>query len=181
METTNNKENVASEATNNKKLPLKKLLKIGAWILALAGIAWVVAYSVEQYNAQNAAEGILICNEGECFKTIHIHSDIEFDLCGESYTLPRETGPLDGLHTHKEKNYLHFHEKVDVDAETLENLYHESLSAQEVLDIFELEPSDYCESDNVRIYVTVNGEEPEEGLEYNWVDGDDIVIYFEEE
>ncbi len=43
---------------------------------------------------------------------MHIHSDIHLTICGQKFDFPRETGPLSGLHTHKEKNYLHFHDKI---------------------------------------------------------------------
>ncbi|USN55100.1 MAG: hypothetical protein H6765_00305 [Candidatus Peribacteria bacterium] len=67
---------------------------------------------------------------------------------------------MDGLHTHKEKNYLHFHDKVDVNPETKENLFEQSLSLHEILEIFEIDPHTYCDTDQIDIYPTVNGEVP---------------------
>lgn len=158
-------------------ITIKQILIRGAWIVGLAWVAWLVSYSIEQYNEQEAGEWIFICNDEQCFRTVHIHSDIAFDLCGKTVNLPREKWPLDGLHTHKEKNYLHFHDKVDVNPETKENLFEQSLSLHEILEIFEIDPHTYCDTDQIDIYPTVNGEVPASWMEYNWHDGDDIVIH----
>jgi len=92
------------------KLSGKKLIKYFLSVLLLAGLAYGIWYSVEQYNL--AKENITVCSDSGCIRTMHIHSDIDITLCGEKIVLPRETGPLNGLHTHKEKNYLHFHDKI---------------------------------------------------------------------
>ena len=161
----------------NKKQ--KAIFKPLIFILLLVGVAVLLYYSVLEYQGQSEATGITICNEGECIKTLHIHSDITFDLCGRSTTLPREDGELAGLHTHKEKNYLHFHERVKVDPDSKEQRFDKRLSLQEVLEMFELSPAEYCSGPGpFEVIFTVNGGLPDAGLDYNWQDGDDLHLIF---
>ena len=157
----------------------KNILRHLIFILLILGVAVLLYYSVQQYLEQSEATGITICNEGECIKTLHIHSDITFDLCGRSITLPREGGELAGLHTHKEKDLLHFHDKVSVDPDSKEQLFDKRLSLGEVLEMFELSPDEYCSGPGpFEVIFTVNGEVPDEGLDYNWQDGDDLHLIF---
>lgn len=114
---------------------------------------------------------------------MHVHSDIEFELCGstEFIQLPREEGELSGLHTHKETNYLHFHDSIPLDHTTREDMYDKRLTIQEVLDTFAetLEVSKYCDmSRDPQVSVLVNDLAPSEGLQYNWKDGDVIKIIY---
>ncbi len=159
-------------------------LKWAGWLVVLAGVARFFSYSIQQYNSEGASEGIVVCDETSCILTVHIHADIAFDLCGEHITLPRETGPLDGLHTHKEKNYLHFHDKVPMNFEKYkaskekEVLFDKRLTLQEILDVFALNPTTYCGSEEVTTTWQVNGAEPQEGVQYNWKDGDDITLTY---
>jgi len=148
-------------------------------ILLIFAIGYLVKMSIDEYKSQAEAMGIVVCSEEGCIKTMHIHSDIEFDLCGQSLTLPRETGPLSGLHTHKEKNYLHFHDEVQLNSDTKEQLFEKRLSIQEVMEIFQIDAGSYCGDSEVKIRVLVNELEPQEGLGYNWKDGDHIKLIFE--
>jgi len=144
---------------------------------------WLVSYSIEQYNLQDG-ENIFICDEEECFQTTHIHSDIRFDLCWASPVLPRETWPLDGLHTHKEKNYLHFHDRVEIDKDLFEQTWdkkwlpEKSLTVKEVIDVFSLEPEKFCDTDDVTITVLVDGQEVSEWLQHNWMDDEEIDLIY---
>jgi len=96
-----------------------------------------------------------------------------------SLGLPRETGPLNGLHTHKERNYLHFHDSVGLDFETKEQQYDSRLTIQEIIDVFEIDMETYCDmSQNPQVTTLVNGAAPADGLQYNWDDGDDIKITY---
>ena len=157
----------------------KSVLKPILFILVIVGLIVLISYSIQQYNSQTEAEGITICKESECIKTLHIHSDITFDLCGKTTTLERETGELVGLHSHKEKNYLHFHDKVQLDPDTLEQRLDERLSLREILKTLDLTPGDYCEGSGlVETIFKVNGEVPGEGLDYNWKDGDNLHLIF---
>jgi len=172
------------ETVQHTHTSAKTYVKRAVWLVVLAGIARFVSYSIEQYNKAGAAEGIVVCDETNCLLTLHIHADIEFDLCGQSPTLPREHGALDALHTHKEKNYLHFHDRVALDTakykETGEKVwqYEKSLSVQEVIDVFALNPMTYCQTDEVEITVLNNELPVAEGLQYNWRDGDNLKLIY---
>ncbi|MDH5596589.1 MAG: hypothetical protein OEY44_00670 [Candidatus Peregrinibacteria bacterium] len=162
-----------------KSRKIRISLKSVLIVLLIVAIGYLVKMSIDEYKSQAEAMGIVVCSEEGCIKTMHIHSDVEFDLCGQSLTLPRETGPLSGLHTHKEKNYLHFHDEVQLNSDTKEQLFEKRLSIQELLEIFQIEAGDYCGDSEVKTRVIVNDLEPEDGLEYNWKDGDNIKLIFE--
>jgi hypothetical protein len=162
-----------------KKHPETSLIKKIVTAIVLIAVGILAYYSIGEYNKQKAAEGIVICNTetNECLKTLHIHSDITIDVCGYEVKLPREIGALNGLHTHKEKNYLHFHDKLPLEQTSKEQLFDKRLSLQEVLDTFTINPAEHCTgSTPIVTDVTVNGTTPSDGLQYNWTDGDQISL-----
>lgn len=125
----------------------KQIIKLVIALILIAGLGYGVWYSLQEYEKAQAALGIIICDheKQECQKSMHIHSDIFFDFCGNSNSiLPRETGPLDGLHTHKESNYLHFHDSIDLDYESRVDLPDERLSMAEIIRVFDLENKHEC-------------------------------------
>ena len=161
------------------KIKFITLLKVVATLVVIALLVYLIMLSVAEYNRQAEVVGIVVCKDDECIKTMHIHSDITFDLCGnDTLVLPREVGPLSGLHTHKEPNYLHFHDQVTLDPETRDQLFDERLSINEVIRVFSLNAQEYCGTDNIEIAVLVNDQVPPEGLDYNWKDGDDIKLMY---
>lgn len=158
-----------------KKTKTNKI-KIVLYLVILAIVSYVIFFSIREYRKEAEAMGIVVCGENECIKTMHIHADINFDLCGKTVDLPRETGALNGLHTHKEKNYLHFHDKVKLNAETKVQELDERLAVQEVIDTFELNPEIYCGTSEVEVSVLVN--EQLSDLNYNWKDDDKIKLIY---
>jgi hypothetical protein len=161
----------------NYKSTIKKLKSI-IWIIALGALIGLGYFSLKQYRDGQAELGIIICNEGECIKTLHIHANIEFDLCGETHVLAREAGELSGLHTHKEKNRLHFHNQLKLDSNSKATLPDERLSIRQIMKGYELDTEMTCQGENPAITVLVNGQEPNEKLDYNWQDGDQIKLIF---
>jgi len=170
----------------NKKV--NKIIKIVVLFIVLIAIIYLGKISIDQYNQQIEAQGIVVCQDEDCIKTMHIHADIEFKLCGEEVVLPREVGPLTGLHTHKEKNYLHFHDEVDLDYETRDQSFDQRLSVQEVIEIFDIDSLEYCGTDEVEIRTQVKHSEDFKNydenwtaidLDYNWENGDLIQLIYE--
>ncbi len=166
----------------------KKIIKIVAGLLVLGVAVYFGKMAIDEYNRQIEAQGIVVCQDEDCIKTMHIHADIEFDLCGEKLALPREIGPLTGLHTHKERNYLHFHDEVDLDYQTREQEFDQRLSIQEVIEIFGVDPDEHCGTDDVSIRAQVKHSENFKDydeqwtpvdLDYNWQDGDLIQLIYE--
>lgn len=94
------------------KLSIKNILT-GLAVLILLGAA---LYSYQYYRGSDIEkEGIVICNrQGECEKSLHIHSALLATICGETQNLLKDTGELADLHTHKQSNVLHFHERLKV-------------------------------------------------------------------
>lgn len=156
-----------------------RLLKYTLWGVAFVAIILLITYSILQYYDEKVGQGVIVCNERECLKTLHMHADIDLELCGEPFKLPRETGPLTGVHTHKEKNYLHFEDKIQLDPETKAEQFDKRLTIQEVVDVFGLDPKKFClGTAPVQINVLVNGSENSEGLQYRWKDQDQIKLIY---
>jgi len=111
---------------------------------------------------------------------MHIHSDIHLTICGQKINFPRETGPLSGLHTHKEKNYLHFHDKVPLVSGEPKIMFDKRLTLAELFEVFKLDPAQICgrPTENLSLNILVNDLPVPEGLLYMWSDGDDIVIEY---
>ena len=123
-----------------KKEPIKIIINI--IILALIILMGYSYY----YFKTTASEttGIVVCEAGECFWAAHIHSLLYIDICGEQIDFGLEEGPLESTHTHKEKNKLHFHERLPVNPETKEVTDFTPLKIETVLNNFGIETSDGC-------------------------------------
>ena len=153
------------------------------WILggiAIVAVVALLAYSTIQYQSEGIEQtGIIVCNTEECLKAVHIHADIKLNMCGTFITLPREDGHLDSEHTHKEKNYLHFHERISLDPVTKEELPEPRLRVGRVMEDYSLEPKllQYCPP-NPKVEVLINGEIAPEGMQTQWKNGDDILLRF---
>jgi len=105
----------------------------------------LMGYSYYYFNTTaSETTGIVVCEAGECFWAAHIHSLLYIDICGEQIDIGLEEGLLEGTHTHKEKNKLHFHERLTVDPETREVTDFTPLEIETVLNDFGIETSDGC-------------------------------------
>lgn len=153
-------------------------------------------YSVKVYEETGAEqEGIVICNESKCEKSIHIHSDIYVSVCGEKIDFPKNKGSVIQQHTHAEENYLHLHIKFEVDRETeqpLDPTLHELGNFFENMEMpFNSSPAtlgeytvgDSCPNGKTLqqsdLKMTVNNVTNTQFEKYQWKDGDDIHITFE--
>lgn len=82
-----------------------------AAVLTIVGIAVVLGISFSVFSRVGAQTGIVVCGEdGRCFWQAHIHSFVIPTVCGEEQRFPTEIGLLSGVHTHEEKNTLHWHD-----------------------------------------------------------------------
>lgn len=79
-------------------------------------MAW---YSYSQYQESGIEQaGLIVCGkDGTCEKALHIHSALVVSICGEVKDLSKDTGELADIHTHKQSNVLHFHERLKVTPE----------------------------------------------------------------
>jgi cytochrome c biogenesis protein CcdA len=165
-------------------------------VIAIAGIAYSV-YVVQTSGA--AQRGVVVClSETECYWSAHIHSEIHINVCGDtSYRFPIEVGRLDGPHTHEEKNWIHYHERLRIDPLTKEILNTSPLTLGAFFremnvnfsetEILNVRNGDNCngQAGSVKMYVSRNWNRNELGKpsalfdDYVWRDGDVVTIIFD--
>ncbi len=169
-----------------KERDWKAYLGYAAAIIFLA----YVAYSVYYYlSTAEKVEEYDVCVDGRCIKTFHTHADISFDICGRNINLPLEKGDLAGPHTHKERNMLHFHERLPYDPNTGQLLETRPLTVGAFMNEMDIRFNDrciaeYCNGDlcpdgkpgTVRMFI--NEQPNTEFGQYVWKDGDEILITF---
>lgn len=158
---------------------------IAVVLVFLLGFIALLAYSAYLFqNAPQEEEGFFVCNDEktECRLSQHIHADISVSVCGDDFTFPRETGRTDEMHTHKERNYMHWHSPIKVDPVTRDVLPEDRnrVTVQAFLDQMQFKFPGACPNNqNPQMVFRVNEEIREEGTAYIWKDGDDIVIVYE--
>jgi len=164
------------------------------WRAALKGCGLgalfiIMAVTMNYFYQQGGERGFVICGPEGCDLAVHWHAGVEFDLCGAGFNMPLETGPLDEQHTHKERNYLHFHELLKTDKSGTEVLNPDELQVGEFFDFLNVPfnetcfngycTGDLCDGQPGVLRMVVNGESNDEFDEYSWRDGDVIEIIFE--
>lgn len=159
------------------------------YALAIIILAYI-GYSVYYYlSTAEKVEEYEVCGPGKCIKTFHVHADIKFDLCGNNINLQLEKGPLEGPHTHKERNMIHFHERLPYDLATGKLLEVAPLRLGAFMNAMDMRfnercIAEYCNGDlcpdgkagTVRMFV--NKQPNTEFDQYVWNDKDEILITF---
>ena len=148
-------------------------------IIALAGILIFSAYSYQ--SSEQEKEGFFTCSEigKACELSQHVHAQIKINVCGEEITFPKEKGGLNKAHTHKEKNQIHWHERMQVDPITREPLNRAPLKISSFLQQMNYKFPNRCSNNSSPILsITVNGSEASEKLDYAWKDGDAIIVEY---
>jgi len=162
-----------------------------AYGIGLGALLIFLGYSVSVFYESGGERGFVICGNDGCDLAIHWHTQLSMSVCGEGFHLPLEAGDLDRVHTHKERDYLHFHSLVKTDPTgnnilTPEQLYIGDMFKQ--LDIpfnstcFDGKCNgDICENTGEpgQLKMTVNDIPNTEFDEYSYKDGDEIHITFE--
>ena len=167
-----------------KSRNIKKILIFIFSIFVIILIS-LLSYSVYVYqNSEEEEQGFFICNEDKtiCELSQHIHAHIDMNICGQNYTFPRETGRTDEMHTHKEKNLMHWHAPVHVDPATQAVLPQDQnrVTVRAFLDQAKYAFPETCPNNQTPVLeVIVNNEIKPEGLDYVWIDGDNVVINYE--
>ena len=173
-----------------KKLKVKKQVLKSLFNVVFIGIIALIGFSYYYYDAvASETIGITICEAGECFWAAHIHSYLDLQVCGESKELGLEVGHLEAVHTHKERNKLHFHERLPVDPETMEVSDYSLLTLGSFFEnvgvtfssecFFDKCNGDLCNGVTGSVSMTVNGVDNSEFESYVWSDDDQIIIKFE--
>lgn len=175
-----------------RRMARRMMLSYAGYVIVFL-IAVYIMYSVWVYlRSVETTEEFLVCTGDECVKSFHIHSSVEPIICGELKWFGLEHGELGEQHTHKERNLIHFHERLRVALDTYEIIDYSPLQLRNFIGNMERESSDgvclfgVCEGDACegsdtpgRFRVIVNGQEREEKWDYIWKDGDTIKIIFE--
>lgn len=101
-----------------KKVKSFPFLNFVIYALVIGALGYI-GYSVWYYQTNyEGIEEFEVCAGGRCIKTFHVHYTLLVNICGKSMHLPLEHGELAKMHTHKEANYLHFHERIEYDQKT---------------------------------------------------------------
>lgn len=175
----------------SKKRKSAPIVKILLTIVVLAIIGFF-AYSVNTYLSESAEQhGIVVCDSDgvTCKISLHIHAQTYPSVCGEKLRLPLETGPLDRQHTHKERNYIHFHDAIAYDIQNQKIIDTDRLLLGEFFDNLGTRFTSDCLGDKCngdlcsgvpgKLTMTVNNVPNTEFRNYVWSDGDEITITFE--
>lgn len=168
---------------------IRRAVVLSLLIAAAVGLS----YGVFKTHASGAAaEGIIVCpTPGNCLWTAHVHAQLEFSICGEEIRLQVEKGPLDGPHTHEEKNLIHWHERTPIDQATGKLLDTTPLKLGSFFDAMEVafsdtqigdkEDGDTCPDGKPGVLKAfVNGIPIDNARDYIWKDKDVIKIVFDE-
>lgn len=98
-----------------KKKP-KSNMKTAAIVSVIVVMLGALSYSLYSFYASGSAErGIIVCdphNETSCIWQDHMHAMVIISVDGSVQNLPVEKGPLDKVHTHEERNILHWHSSL---------------------------------------------------------------------
>ena len=136
----------------------------GLLVLAAFGIGF---YSIQTYN-KTEIETVNIPGNIK-----HVDANLEITICGKVFDLPKDRGTLDNIHTHKEKNVLHWHGTGEGDSDrTTKNL-------MEIILKDEIPKSCTAKGIPIKLDLTVNGQVQTDPQNYIWEDSDKLTLTFE--
>jgi len=167
------------------------ILKILTGIIILAAVGYLIYAGASYAGSETEQSGVVVCDADgvTCKISLHIHAQTYPSVCGERLRFPLETGALDRQHTHKERNYIHFHDAILYDINAQEIIETDRLKLGEFLDNMGVRFTSECLGDKCngdlcgdtpgKLTMTVNGVPNTEFRDYVWKDGDEITITFE--
>ncbi|HLC85696.1 MAG TPA: hypothetical protein VJG30_00195 [Candidatus Nanoarchaeia archaeon] len=171
----------------------KNYFKTAVYIIIILLILGL-AYSVYVFKKGVGEEGenFIVCQSPDnCVAAMHIHAEVYIDVCGKQLDLPLEAGDKTGTHTHKERNLLHFEERlkydnkmksiIETDPIKLKSFFqHEDVNIRLNSNCINGKCNgDLCNDNTGSLKMFVNGVENFEFENYVWKDGDKIKIVFE--
>lgn len=170
-----------------------RIVKVLTYLVVFIVVA-VLIYSVIKYkkSVEESGETFVLCDKGNnCVIALHMHSDVEIKVCGEEVKIPLEAGDKAATHTHKERNLLHFEERLKYDNDTKTILETEPITLKTFFNypninirfnstcITDKCNGDLCNNNPGTLKFFVNNIENNEFENYVWKDGDKIKIIFE--
>lgn len=158
---------------------MTKIKQLGALLLVLVAIGaffWV-ANLLGSGEKVESEKPLVICQpqnappeKQRCFWTAHIHAHVEVFKKGNRIPLNFEQGILEGIHTHSEKDKIHWHGLIPVDPTIKEVRDWSALKVENL-------PRDLKLSIEGTPKFIVNSKEVVSS--YIWQDGDHIEIKYE--
>lgn len=125
----------------------QRKMAVHLFIWAVVAFAVIIGWGLSSYYAQQAEKGIVVCDEADptdCIIAMHIHTYLYGSVCGVDIELPREEGSLSNVHTHKEENRLHWHERLPWDAKSNKLLDESTLELGPSFEKISFELTDSC-------------------------------------
>jgi type IV secretory pathway VirB2 component (pilin) len=162
--------------------------KIVTYVVIIV-IILLIGFSL-YYFKTTASEttGITVCENNQCFWAAHVHSELHIELCDDVIELGLEKGDLGRVHTHKEKNRLHFHERLPVDPVTKEISDTNDIQLHTFFEGIGMTfnsscinnkcNDDMCGNTKGSLTMLVNNRENKEFEKYAFQEGDNIQIIF---
>ncbi len=173
-----------------KKRP--KVVNILIYLVVLIAVI-LLAYSYFAYKKSlGEGENFVVCDQdNNCIIALHVHSEVEIKVCGEEIKIPLEAGDKTATHTHKERNLLHFEERLRYDNNTKTILEKEPITLKTFFNYPDINirfnstcidgkcNGDVCNNSPGTLKFYVNDIENNKYENYVWKDGDKIKIIFE--
>ena len=153
----------------------------------------VLIYSVYVYkkSVEDSGESFIICRTQEdCTLSQHIHTEVEIKICEEEIKIPLEAGDKIGTHTHKERNLLHFEERLKYNNVTKKLIEKEPITLKNFFNHKDVNikfnstciankcNGNICDTASGTVKFFVNSIENKDFENYVWNDGDKISIEF---
>lgn len=146
-------------------------------IISAIILFFVIAHYFGSAESVRSEKPIVICiphdaliQKQQCFWTAHIHAMVKVFKNNKEEPIGYEQGKLEDVHTHAEKNKLHWHGLIAVDKKTRQV---QDWSAFRIDTI----PKALGISIQGNPRFIVNGQQQDPS--YIWHDGDNIEIYYE--
>ncbi len=170
------------------KRDLRREWKIIILLTAIL-LAFVLLYSLYTFLDQ-ADAWLYFCEKEACYWAPgDIHATVVIKICGKEIPLPRNVGSNQEVHTHLEKNLLHFEGKLPVDMKSKALLDDTPLQLDTFFRTVNITFNEncilqacngmFCGGKKAELYMLVNGKESSKFEKYAWSDQDYIEINFE--
>jgi len=164
--------------------------KYGIVMGVIIVLGFGLLYSLYSFLESDLDEGLYFCEKENCYWAPgDMHASVTIKICGQEVPLPKNFGSDQEVHTHREKNVLHFEYRLAANIET-----------KKILDTSPLQLGTFfrkanitfnenclgstcngmlCAGKKAELYMLVNGKESSTFERYVWSDKDRIEINFE--
>ncbi len=171
-----------------KKKKMKRNLILSLIVVAALGLVYSL-YAA--FTTGAVQKGVIVCpTEDNCIWQAHVHAYVPTIICGDDVRLPIEKGPLDGPHTHEEKNVIHWHDRLPYDKANQRILDATPLTLGAFFDAIDIifdsdrimgkENGGVCPDGGIgTLKMFVDGKQNNQFRNYVWEDRDVILLVFD--